>query len=446
MSHAGRRLAILFLTAIFAASWSAASAYSILSLAPRHQVYVLEPAGGLTLRGASCVLGSPVYVAVPRQSSGWSHTIIASALGGYKVNGFRAKASCGAGRYVAIAGSYHGSPAILLAGLLGPHMALEVEGLVWGSFNTVSCTSGWVTVAGTSSDGLVVAALSPERGLWWSARLPLYDEPRGTAYYGGRVYVLLASGRVVSVGPEAGPALLYEPAGGGSGRVRTQWQGLAAGPGGVWLYGSARVGNSTWAALAPLSGGEAILLRSRTHGGRLLAAYWDGSRWTVYYRPGSYWDSILESTASGGFSGARLLWTGEHVVSHVGVSSSGVVETGTVVWGKRLRVVIACLNGTRDADYWLGSSSVMHVALIPEPERIETSNIRLPDSSTRIINSTNASIQPITLKVDYSDAIIWGPVAARARWWGPLYAATWADLGIVFFALVARGLSGAGDG
>jgi hypothetical protein len=430
------------LVALFTLAWSILAPYSVLTLRPAHEVYAIWPSANLSMRGASCLWGGPLYVGVPRNPEGPQgfYTVIATPLTSVMVEGFRASGLCRGDGYAAVPGSYHGSPALLIVGPLGPERIIRVSGLVWGSASVAACSGGLVAAAGSTNRGLVVLVANVSGGGVVIRLGKLHDEPRGVGVWEGRVYVLLSSGRVVEADPSGSGARLLEPrlpAG-----LEARWRGLAAGPRGVWLYGSVRYGNESWAALAPLAGGVGWMLRSRGHGGSVLAAYWDGSRWLLYYRPGSYWDSILSSTPSGGFSGVRLLWTGEHVVSYVSPAPGGWFDTGTVVWRGGAHAVVACLHGPVEADYWLGEKSVMHASVIPKPEAIEAANLTLAPPAARQLETSLTRLDSARPQASPYPAFREPPREARARWMGPLYAATWADLGIVFFAAAWRGFVG----
>ncbi|MEB3852009.1 MAG: hypothetical protein LRS49_05490 [Desulfurococcales archaeon] len=424
------------LVALFTLSWAAASIAALEPLRPGHQVYVLR-VSGFRLAGAFCTLAGPVYVGSPPGSGNGSLVLL--PYRGLVVPGFRVSASCASGRLVVLAGSYHGRPALALVDPLAASARLVTpsDPALWGRFSTVACSAGRIAAAGLANGRVLVAAGPTGEAFggsgWVAGTLDVPGRPRFSLASGNTSYVLLYDGSVIAFNG-SGAALLEPRA---AGEAKLYPRGLTLGPGGPWLYGRARLSNSSWGFIAPLAGGEGYLVRSKTHGGAVLAASWVGGRWLLYYRPGSYWDSILESTPAGGFDGVRLLWKGEHSVETIAPAQGGF-DTGTVVlsgW----RVVIACFRGLREASYWLGGEPVAHVTLIPHPESIETSRLRL--ASPRVehagLSRVEVELRPLELR-PYEGEWQWLG-EAEAKWWGPLYAASFAGLGIVFFALALRG-------
>lgn len=432
--HAVPRALAAAIILTFSLAWGASSAYAVLAEKPRGAVYVVEPwPGNETLVGGGCLGGSPVLVA--SQSGLFTfETLIYTPNWSVVIEGFNPQAFCTNPEYVVVAGSYNGTPALAL--VRGPHdvTVLSLTGAGPASLNAVKCRDTLVAAAGSSMEGTIVLRLTDGSAEAWLVR---YLAPTLSVLpYAGNTYVLTASG-VIALEPN-GTARLYTV-----GLANATWEDIIEGPGGAWLTGSATFENTSWAAIAPLNGGEALLLRAEGYDGLVIDARRVGQEWIAYYRPGSYWDCLARIGGSAAH-GVKLLWTGPHEVVSAHIDEGGYAVTATLVTGARRYAVLACTGSVEEAHYWLGDSSIMHASLIPVTERLLVGYRQIPKPSVAELEGGRISLSISRIQAG-TTAIAPHFEGASLVWGGPLAALTYAALSIVLASALWRGFLGGGS-
>jgi hypothetical protein len=417
----------------FSLAWGASSAYAVLAERPLGTVYVVEPwPSSESLLGGGCLNGLPVVVA-SRGSMFEFDALVYTPNWSVAIEDFNPQAYCVSSKYIVVAGSYNETPALAL--VRGPYNVtiLSITGVGSASLNAVRCGEA-VAAAGSSVGGTIILRLAGNNAEAW---LVGYPAPvLSVLSHAGEVYVLTASG-VIVLGLN-GSARLHTPR-----LANATWENIVRGAGGVWLTGGITYGNASWAVIAPLEGGEALLLRAEGYDGFVLDARSSASRqWIVYYRPGSYWDCLARVSGSTAH-GVKLLWTGPHDVVSASIDENGYAVTATLVSGARRYVVIACIGSVEEAHYWLGDSSVMHASPIPITERLLVSHTPIPPPDTTKLTTRKLAITEFRVHASPTASL---PIFRKAslKWDGPLVALTYVALSIVMASALWRGFVGGG--
>lgn len=433
-----RRLLAL-IAVLFPIAWGASSALALYNTGVGATVYVVSPwpENSTPLAGA-CEGGSILVVASNR--SGFKYdTLIYDARGPrwLVLKGFQAQAACIEGSRVAVAGSYLGLPALAIADLGagngGVARIYSVPRVRYASFSVIDCSGGSIAAAGLAPEGVLVLLIKGGLG---RALLLSYSSPlEALRIIGGSIYIVTPTALLEIRGAKAytidfGDAL-----------PNSTVEEVTVGPQGLpWVVGMTGIpGEGYWGLIAPLEGGLGIALRSRGHAGLALDAYWDGYRWLVYYRPGTFWDSIVEITPIGG-SGVELLWSGSHEVLVTRFTPPGVAIVVTEAHlNNATSLVLSCINSLQTAHYWVDDRPVMHIAPIPVPERIETFSVhvRRPPMHSLVEEAIGGANETL-VKLETLGA---GPAPLRATARGEegLLAATYISLSLVFASLAWRG-------
>jgi len=417
----------------FSLAWGVSSAYAVLAEKPQDIVYVAEPwPANATLLGGGCMNGSPVLIA--SQGSLFTFkTLVYTPNWSVELEDFNPQAFCVGANFIAVAGSYNETPALAI--MRGPGYALLITLPSSGpaSFNTVGCWGSSVMAAGPSIEGIVLLKVDSSGGRT-AAWLIRYSAPVLSILERGKSLYLLTASGVVVFNPNS-TAILYD-----TGAMNSTWERLTEGPGGVWLIGSLELGNTSWAAIAPLEGGRAILLKARGYDGLVIDAAARGLDWLVYYRPGSYWDCLAHIRGSA-VDGVKLLWSGPHEVVSVYMDRMGHAVTATLVTGAREYAVLACIGSVREAHYWLGNESILHASLIPVTEKLVVRSAYTPRPLTSNLTAKGVKVKEAAITLN---SVGHPPHFERAslRWEGPLEALTYIALSIVLAVTLRRSFVG----
>lgn len=283
------------------------------------------------------------------------------------VDGFRASAACMLGDTLVAAGSYidvyrRVTPAVLVFNASRDYM---VRLNMPGRFYTVACGDSLAIAVGSglSPVAVVIRGNSVEalklRGL--PSPQVIYADAQGDS---AAIYV-----SSFSFG-EWGYVIIYDK-GSWSARsfvrpenLRVVVRGIAAVDGGALVLGEARGVNWSAALLAPVAGGEAILVNTSSHGGYVLSADLVDSRVRAYYRPGAYWDGLLEiDPSSGRVWLSRLLWPYSHAVLYASMNGRGEAITATTISHPSEGKIVVITEGfaLRPSVLWLDGEPLFYV-------------------------------------------------------------------------------------
>ncbi|MEB2835979.1 MAG: hypothetical protein GSR80_001187 [Desulfurococcales archaeon] len=429
----------------FSLAWGLTSAWATIENGPRDSVYVASPwPGSLKPVGGGCLASGVALVGVNESSRLPSTYIYLGASGSgrmLELSSFRGESACLRNGEVVIAGSLDGEASVAVVSLAsGAVEYLTVKGVEGSSFNVVRCARSGFAAAGFSPEGIVVLIDSGGLARAGLVRylLPVYGVALGGPD-GATAYVLTTDAIIEYSPANATWALEVK-----SGLGNATWHSIAEGPGGTWLVGTAWLGGVAGAALAPLSGGRGYLVYSDGHGGLALDAHWEGDRWLLYYRPGTFWDA-LASLRPGRVplvGGAMLLWSGSHSVEEALFDREGRALTITLSTSPRgsRYVVVACIGSLTPAHYWLGNESIMHIDRVPEPDSFHVKTISVPRPHAIIVRASPLGIEAREARA------LWEPAAIRVgaadlRWAGPLWAVTYIALSLVLLAALWRGFA-----
>lgn len=123
-------------------------------------------------------------------------------------------------------------------------------------------------------------------------------------------------------------------------------------------------GNSSWALVAPINMGKAFIFNTSEHGGAIIDAAGSLNELRLYYRPGAFWDAVVEARLGEGRAWySRLLWPYSHAVVVNSLDSDGDVVTATVLSPSNDVRMLVITRGftTRPAILWHDGQPVFYV-------------------------------------------------------------------------------------
>ena len=338
------------------------------------------------------------------------------------IEDFRASAACMLGDALVAAGSYvdvyrRVTPAVLV---LNASRDYIVRLSVPGRFYTVACGDSLAIAVGSGLGPVAVMVREDSIEALKFRGLPspqvIYADAQGDS---AAIYVSSFSFS------EWGYVIVYDKGSWSArsfvrpGNLRVMIRGIAAVNGGALVLGEARGVNWSAALLAPVTGGDAILVNTSSHGGYVLSADLVDGRIRAYYRPGAYWDGMLEiDPSSGRVWLSRLLWPYSHAVLYASMNGHGEAVTATTISHPSEGKITVVTEGfaLRPSALWLdgeplfyvkkpvaGEEAMLHYMPWPSGEPVDAE----PASLEYTLEGVNASpvygIQdptPMTLNVD----------------------------------------------
>lgn len=383
-----RSLALLL--AILAASFSYLYAYSNQPGAG----YALGASTGMefneTLKACGFTGSQPVFVV----SEPFSSRVIFGDSS-FKVSLAPVDACVGEG-YAAVAGSWEGRPAVMVARESG---AVVYTTPTWGMAVSVDCKGWTVAFAAASYTGELVVGVIPASGGAASAAVI-----RG---FPGNEWSAKASAAPWGAVAVAGDYIVYYNKSSGSVEAyrlemegfKASLEGAWAGEGGVIVYGKAQEGDRSLGLIWQVGAPRAFLVDSPSGRSVVKAAAPRGMGVEAYYSPGTWWDGVIYvAKPSERARGVRLIHGYPHIVNRVYVESDGAVTVTVTASNSETRAV--CIRLARAAPLRLGplGGELVTVQYIPVPER--PSIVEMPPPSLSpvsldydIVNVNSSSLQ-----------------------------------------------------